>query len=58
MEQKYETQLLVQMERMDKCVASVKRNFGTIRAGRASPDMLDRVMVSEACPLLQALPAV
>ena len=33
------------MERMDKCVASVKRSFGTIRAGRASPEMLDRVMV-------------
>lgn len=33
------------MDRMDKCIASVKRNFSSIRTGRASPDMLDRVMV-------------
>ena len=37
------------MDRMEKCIASVKRNFTSIRTGRASPDMLDRVMVNPDC---------
>ena len=37
------------MDRMEKCIASVKRNFTSIRTGRASPDMLDRVMVNPNC---------
>jgi ribosome recycling factor len=32
-------------ERMDKSVASIRQEFGTIRTGRASPALLDRVMV-------------
>ncbi|WPT11027.1 Ribosome-recycling factor [Picochlorum sp. SENEW3] len=31
----------VQMEKMEKSLDSVKRNFGTVRTGRASPSMLD-----------------
>ena len=32
-------------EKMKKCVASVEREFGTVRAGRASPTVLDRITV-------------
>ena len=32
-------------ERMDKALGSVKSNFATIRAGRATPALLDRVQV-------------
>lgn len=32
-------------ERMDKAIGSVKSNFATIRAGRATPALLDRVQV-------------
>jgi len=32
-------------ERMDKALGNVKREFATIRAGRANPQMLDRVQV-------------
>jgi ribosome recycling factor len=32
-------------ERMDKSVASIRQEFGTVRTGRASPALLDRVMV-------------
>lgn len=35
----------VQMEKMEKSLDSVKRNFGTVRTGRASPSMLDRIVV-------------
>lgn len=34
-----------QTERMEKCLASTKANFGTIRTGRAAPNMLDRIEV-------------
>lgn len=33
------------MERMEKCLESVQRNFSTIRTGRANPAMLDRIEV-------------
>jgi ribosome recycling factor len=32
-------------ERMEKALASVKSNFATIRAGRATPALLDRIQV-------------
>lgn len=32
-------------ERMDKAIGSVKGNFATIRAGRATPSLLDRIQV-------------
>src|SRR5918994_821146 len=32
-------------ERMDKSVASIRQEFGTVRTGRASPALHDRVMV-------------
>ncbi|MGN0642154.1 MAG: ribosome recycling factor [Huintestinicola sp.] len=32
-------------EKMNKCIAALEREFGTIRAGRANPAVLDRVMV-------------
>jgi len=32
-------------ERMDKALGNVKREFATVRAGRANPQMLDRVQV-------------
>ncbi|HEU4965113.1 MAG TPA: ribosome recycling factor [Bacilli bacterium] len=32
-------------ERMDKALGNVKREFATVRAGRANPAMLDRVQV-------------
>jgi ribosome recycling factor len=32
-------------ERMDKAIASLKRELTTLRAGRATPALLDRVMV-------------
>ncbi len=37
--------VLVQMERMDKSLESVKRSFATVRTGRANPAMLDRIEV-------------
>lgn len=33
------------MERMDKSLDSVQRNFSTVRTGRANPSMLDRIEV-------------
>ena len=33
------------MDRMEKTLESVQRNFGTVRTGRASPSMLDRIDV-------------
>lgn len=33
------------MDKMEKSIESVKRNFGTVRTGRASPSMLDRIQV-------------
>lgn len=33
------------MERMDKSLDSVQRNFATVRTGRANPAMLDRIEV-------------
>lgn len=32
-------------EKMEKAIASLKREFGTIRSGRANPMILDKVMV-------------
>ena len=32
-------------EKMKKCVAAVEREFGSVRAGRASPTVLDRITV-------------
>ncbi|KYP82103.1 ribosome recycling factor [Ferroacidibacillus organovorans] len=32
-------------ERMEKSVAALKRDFATVRAGRATPSLLDKVMV-------------
>ena len=32
-------------EKMDKCLASLERDFAAIRAGRANPAVLDKVMV-------------
>lgn len=32
-------------EKMEKCLASLERDFSAIRAGRANPAVLDRVMV-------------
>lgn len=32
-------------ERMDKALGNVKREFATVRAGRANPQMLDRIQV-------------
>jgi ribosome recycling factor len=32
-------------ERMEKAIANVKREFATVRAGRANPAMLDRIQV-------------
>ena len=38
-------QQLLQMDRMDKSLDSVQRNFATVRTGRANPAMLDRIDV-------------
>lgn len=32
-------------ERMDKAIAALKRDFATLRAGKASPTLLDRIQV-------------
>ena len=32
-------------ERMKKSLEAVKREFGSLRAGRATPSLLDKVMV-------------
>jgi ribosome recycling factor len=43
-------------ERMDKSVESIRHKFGTVRTGRASPALLDRIMVDyygAATPLKQ-----
>ncbi len=37
--------ILLQMEKFEKSLESVQRSFSTIRTGRASPTMLDRVQV-------------
>lgn len=34
-----------QDEKMEKSLESVKRNFGTVRTGRANTAILDRIMV-------------
>ena len=39
------SQQLLQMDRMDKSLDSVQRNFATVRTGRANPAMLDRIDV-------------
>lgn len=36
----------VQMDKMEKTLESVQRNFSTVRTGRANPNMLDRIQVS------------
>jgi ribosome recycling factor len=43
-------------ERMTKSVESTRNEFGTVRTGRASPSLLDRIMVDyygAATPLKQ-----
>ena len=40
-----QTQMLLQMEKFEKSLESVQRSFSTIRTGRATPTMLDRVQV-------------
>lgn len=35
----------LQMERMEKTLEATKSNFNTVRTGRASPNLLDRVEV-------------
>ena len=40
-----DTVLLTCEEKMEKSIASLERDFGTIRAGRASPAVLDRIVV-------------
>lgn len=37
--------LFCQVEKMEKAVDAVKRNFATVRTGRANSGMLDRIMV-------------
>ncbi|MCI0183617.1 Ribosome-recycling factor [Acidibacillus sp. S0AB] len=32
-------------ERMDKCISALRRDFSTVRAGRATPSLLDKVVV-------------
>lgn len=34
-----------QLERMEKTLESVRSNFNTVRTGRASPSLLDRIEV-------------
>ena len=41
-----------QMERMDSALEAVKRSFSSVRTGRASPAMLDRVQVGPAPRIL------
>ncbi len=40
-----DTVLLTCEEKMEKTIGSLERDFGTVRAGRANPSVLDRVMV-------------
>ena len=40
-----ETLFAKTMERMEKCLDSLERDFSTIRAGRANPNVLNNVMV-------------
>jgi hypothetical protein len=37
-----------QEEKMEKSIDSVRRNFGTVRTGRANTSILDRIM-ARAC---------
>ena len=43
------------MERMDKSLESVRRNFASVRTGRANPAMLDRIEVGAAAPSCKLL---
>lgn len=38
-------QIKIAEEKMNKCIAALEREFSTIRAGRANPAILDRVLV-------------
>ncbi len=40
-----DTVLLTCEEKMEKSIAALERDFGTVRAGRANPSVLDRVSV-------------
>lgn len=40
-----DTVLLTCEEKMEKSIAALESNFGTVRAGRANPSVLDRVSV-------------
>lgn len=40
-----DTVLLTCEEKMEKTIGSLERDFGTVRAGRATPAVLDRIMV-------------
>ena len=38
-------------ERMDKTINALVREFGTVRAGRANPSVLDKIMLDYyGCP--------
>ena len=49
--------MLLQMEKFEKSLESVQRSFSTIRTGRATPTMLDRVQVCVNSLLLEACSA-
>ena len=40
-----DTVLLTCEEKMEKTIGALERDFGTVRAGRANPAVLDRIMV-------------
>lgn len=44
----------LQMTRMDKSLESTRDSFATVRTGRATPSMLDRIQVSSS-PMLITL---
>ena len=41
----YETHIVVAKEKMQKTIAVVKKDLATMRAGRANPQILDRILV-------------
>ena len=41
----YETHIDVAKEKMQKTIAVVKKDLATMRAGRANPQILDRILV-------------
>jgi ribosome recycling factor len=47
-----------QMERMEKSLESTKQSFATVRTGRASPAMLDRIQVCSLHAMLMMIDAL